>query len=186
MSAEDSPITLQLTPDTMQAHCLFAIQQARNTSHSLASLIALQSFIAAMAQASDLNTPAFGVIKGIINGHISNLRTALQDEQVRALDAALRATDCAAITKIHLDLSRNAFWQSAQTAMQELDEKEITRISDWVQTWHTNAQARALAASGYPDALNFKKAGISVQEYTAMTDLNNCLQNANVGDSSIN
>jgi hypothetical protein len=177
MSAEDSPITLKLTPDTMQAHCLFAIQQARNTSHALASLIALQSFVAAMTQPSGLDTPALGIIKGIINGHIANLRAKLQAEQSRALTAALRATDCATITKIHMDMSRNAFWQATQTSMQQIDEAEKSKIKEWAQSWHNDAKSRALAASGYPDALNFLKACISPQEYAAMTDINNCLQN---------
>jgi hypothetical protein len=171
-----SQISLLLNPDTVQAHCLFAIQQARNTSHALASLIALQSFVVAMTQPSDLDTPAFGVIKGIINGHVTSLRAELQAEQARALTAALRATDCPAITRIHLDVSRNAFWQATQTAMLQFDELEKTIISDWAQTWHAGAKSRALAASGYPDALNFKKAGISPQEYAAMTDINHCLQ----------
>lgn len=175
MHIPDNQLSLHLSPDTTHSRSLFIIQQARNTSHALASLIALQSFVTAMAQPSDLDTPAFGVIKGIINGHITNLRKALQDEQVRALDAALRATDCAAITKIHLDLSRTAFWQATQTAMQQWDEAEKSRIKNWAQAWHSNAKSRALAASGYPDALNFLKAEISPQEYTAMTDINNCL-----------
>ena len=132
----------------------------------------------AAAQASDQDSPALGVIKGIINGHITNLRTELQAEQALALSIALRAADCATITKIHLDLSRNAFWQAAQTAIQQWDDMERTRIREWAQTWHNHAKSRALAASGYPDALNFQKAGISPQEYTAMADINNCLQNA--------
>jgi hypothetical protein len=177
MNNPDNQISLQLAPYAMHAHCLFAIQQARNTSHALASLIALQSFIAATTQPSDLNTPAFGVIKGIIDGHIANLRTELLAEQASALAAALRATDCAAITKIHLDISRNAFWLATQTSMQQWDDAEKSRIKLWAQSWHNDAKSRALAASGYPDALNFLKSGISAQEYAAMTDINNCLQN---------
>jgi hypothetical protein len=175
MNIPNHQITLQLAPDTAHTHCLAIMQQARNSSHALASLIALLSFITAAAQPADLATPAFGVIKGIINGHITSLRAELQVEQARALATALRATDCAAITKIHLDSSRNAFWQAAQTAMHELDAAEKINISEWALTWHTDAQDSALAASDYPDALNFQKAGISVQEFTAMTDLNNCL-----------
>lgn len=185
MPDTDSKITLQLAPDTMHAHCVFSIQQARNTSHVLANLIALQSFVAAATQPSDLGTPAFGVIKGIINDHIANLRIELQAEQVRALTTALLATDSASITKIHFDISRNAFWQATQTAMHELKEDEKSRIKKWAQTWHNNATSRALAASGYPEALNFQKVGIPPQEYIAMTDINNCLQNTNAGDSCI-
>jgi hypothetical protein len=120
----EQSVSLQLTPSAIHEHCLFVIQQARNISHALASVIALQSFIAVAAQPSGINTPAFGVIKGIINGHIANLRAELQAEQARALSIALRAADCTAITKIHLDLSRNAFWQATQTAAQQWDDEE--------------------------------------------------------------
>lgn len=180
MHNPDNQISLKLTPDTTHAHCLFIIQQARNTSHALASLIALQSFVVAMAQAADIESAAFRVIKGIINGHLANLRAELLGEQASALSAALLATDCTAITRIHTDTSRNAFWQATQTATLKLDVAEKSRISEWAQNWHSDAKSRALAASGYPDALNFQKAGISPQEYAAMTDLNNCLQNTNV------
>jgi hypothetical protein len=172
----EKPVSLLLTPEKIHAHCLFAIQQARNTSHALASLIALQSFITVTAQPSDLNTPELGVIKGIINGHIATLRTELFAEQTRALSTALCATDCAAITRIHVDSSRNGFWQATQAAAQQWNEAERTRISSWALAWHNEAKSRALAASGYPDALNFLKAGISPQEYAAMTDINHCLQ----------
>jgi len=180
MPISNNQISLLITPETVHTQYLAIIQQARNASHALASLIALQSFITATTQPADLNTPAFGVIKGIISGHITNLRAELQAEQARTLIAALRVTDCATISKIHLDSSRNAVWQAAQTVIHEMYEAERSRISYWAQAWHNDAKSRALAASGYPDALNFQEAGISVQEYTAMTDLNNCLQNTNV------
>jgi hypothetical protein len=38
-----------------------------------------------------------------------------------------------------------------------------------------DAKARALAASGYPDALDFHKAGVSPLQYAAMSELRNYL-----------
>jgi hypothetical protein len=51
---------------------------------------------------------------------------------------------------------------------------------DWALAWYSDAKSRALAASGYPDALNFHQAGISPQEYAAMDDVSNYLMNADL------
>jgi hypothetical protein len=180
MNSTNNPISLHLSPETTHEQCLIAIRQARNTSHALATLIALQSFVTATAQPSDRDTPAHRAIKEIIEGHAAALRTQLMNDHASTLTDAMRAKDCAAITKIHGDFSRNGFWQAAQLAVRKLDAAERRLAMDWAQAWHLDAQSRALAASGYPEALNFQKAGISPQEYAALTDLNNCLQNTSV------
>lgn len=175
MSNTNSHISLRLSPETTHEQCLIAIKQARNTSHALATLIALQSFVTATAQPSDRDTPTHKTIKEIIEGHAAALRTQLMNEHASALADALRAKDCAAVTQIHGDFSRNGFWQVAQLSVKKLDATEQRLAKEWAQTWHLHAKSRALAASGYPEALNFQKAGISPQEYAAMSDLSNCL-----------
>jgi len=174
MNSQNKQISLLLSPETIHAQCLFAIKQARNASHALATLIALQTFISAAAQPSDRESPAHRAIKEIMEGHAATLREQLLAEKTHAL----RAQDCAAITSIHDDLSRNGFWQAAQVAITELDSAERAGAKAWAQAWCDDAKARALAASGYPDALNFQKAGISPLEYAAMTDIGNCLRNS--------
>lgn len=178
MNKQTKNISLLLSPDSTQTQCLFAIKQARNTSHALATLIALQAFIAATAQPSDRDTPAHMSIKKIIEGHAATLRAQLLTEQASALAAAMRAKDCAAITRIHGELSRNGFWQASRLAIGELDAAERMTAKDWALAWYSDAESRAVAASGYPDALNFQKAGISPQEYAGMNDVSNYLMNA--------
>lgn len=180
MNNQAKTISLLLSPESTETQCLFAIKQARNTSHALASLIALQAFIAATAQPSDRDTPAHMSIKKIIEGHAASLRTQLMNDHASNLAAAMRARDCAAITQIHGDFSRNGFWQASQLAVCELDALERVAVKDWALAWFRDAKSRALAASGYPDALNFHKAGISPQEYAAMNDVSNYLINADM------
>jgi hypothetical protein len=180
MNTQTNNISLLLSPESTQAQCLFAIKQARNTSHALASLIALQAFIAATAQPSDRDTPAHISIKKIIEGHAATLRAQLLTEHANALAAAMRAKDCAAITRIHGVLSRNGFWQASQLAVCELDTAERMLTKEWAFAWSRDAKSRALAASGYPDALNFHKAEISPLEYAAMNDASNYLMNADM------
>ena len=183
MDSQKNNILLQLSPEIIHAQCLFAIKQARNSSHALATLIALQTFVASTAKPSDRDTPAHKRIKDIITGHAAKLREQLLAEKIHVLTTAMREQDCAALTGTHDDLSRNGFWQAAQVAIAELDAAECAGAKTWTQAWCADAKSRALAASGYPDALNFQKAGISIKEYTAMTDLNICLQNTNEGNS---
>jgi len=177
MNNPSNQITLLLSPETIQAQCPFAIQQARNTSHALASLIALQTFISATAQPDDRESPAHHAIREIIAGQAAILRERLLAEHGIALGDAMRAQDCAEITRTYDELSRNGFWQVAQIAAGKLDVMEQAATKTWLLAWCTDAKDRALAASGYPDALNFQKAGISPKEYAAMTDLNNYMQN---------
>ena len=176
MNNPSNQITLLLSPETIQAQCQFAIQQARNTSHALASLIALQTFISATAQPDDRESPAHRAIREIIAGQAAILRERLLAEHAHALSDAMRAQGCAEIARIYDNLSRNGFWQVAQIATAQLDAAERSIAKDWVLTWCADAKARALAASGYPDALNFKKAGISALEYASMSDIGNYLR----------
>lgn len=184
MQNPQNQISLQLSAEAAQAQCLFTIKQARNASHALASLIALQTFVAATAQPSDRDTPAHKAIKNIFEGHTAELRAQLLNEQASTLADAMRTKNCPAITQIHGDISRNGFWQAAQLAARKLDAAEINAAQEWALAWYTDAQSRALAASGYPDALNFEKAGISSLEYAAMTDVSNFLMNSDLPGSA--
>lgn len=177
MNNQAKNILLLLSPDSAQAQCLLAIKQARNISHALATLIALQSFVTATAQPCDRDTPAHQVIREIIEAHAAALRAQLLTEQASTLAEAMRAQDCAAITRIHGDISRNGFWQASELAIRKLNAAERMSAKVWTQAWYRDAKSRALAASGYPDALNFHQAGISPLEYAAMADINNCIQN---------
>lgn len=180
MNSQTNNISLLLSPDSTQAQCLFAIKQARNTSHALATLIALQAFISATAQPSDRDTPAHQAIKKIIEGHTATLRAQLLTEHASALADAMRARDCAAITRVHGELSRNGFRQACQLVVREMDAAERMIVKDWALAWFSDAKFRALVACGYPDALNFQKAGISPQEYAAMNDVSNYMMNADL------
>jgi len=90
------------------------------------------------------------VIKEIIEGHAAALRTQLMNDHASTLADAMRAQDCAAITRIHGDFSRNGFWQTAQLSVHKLDAAEQKLAKDWARAWHMDAQSRALAASATP------------------------------------
>ncbi len=53
----------------------------------------------------------------------------------------------------------------------QLDAAAWGEIRRWASGWLIQAKQRAQQASPYPDAIDFKAAGIDVSEYAAMTDL---------------
>jgi hypothetical protein len=170
--AEHNQIALLLTPDTAETQCLEAIKQARNTSHALAVLIALQSFIAFTVRQADRYTPAYEAVKAVIEKHTFATRAKILAENADDLAAAILQRNRPEITHIHAALSRNGFWQAAQQAISQFRLDDLAAAATWVKDWCSVAKTQAQAASGYPDALDFSKAGIAATEYAAMTEIN--------------
>lgn len=177
MAEQKNEIALLLEPGNVEAQCLEAIKQARNASHALAALIALQSFVSATARPSDRYTPAYEAVKAVVEKHAAAIRARILAENAEALAEAIRRRNRPEIARIHAALSRNGFWQAAQQAMRQLREDELAAAAAWARDWCQGAKAGAQAASGFPEALDFRKAGISATEYAAMTDVGNYLAN---------
>lgn len=183
MDDQTKYISLILSADTINEHCLFTIKQARTTSHALATLIALQAFIVATTQTCDQQTPAYETIKAVLEKHTTKLRVLLLNEQSVTLAESLLQQDIVSITRIHGNISRNGFWQVLQQCSSTLQDEKLIKAREWINNWHTQAKSRALAASGYPDALDFIKSGVSPQEYAAMNELNNFMNQVLAGAS---
>lgn len=177
MARPADEITLLLAPGNVEAQCLEAIRQSRNASHALAALIALQSVISATAHPSDRHTPAYDAVKAVVEKHAAEIRKQILAEHADALTGAIRQRNCPEIARIHSALSRNGFWQAAQHALQQFDQGELDAAAAWARDWCGNAKSRAQAASGFPEALDFRKAGISPAEYAAMTEVGKYLEN---------
>ncbi|MDO9063920.1 MAG: hypothetical protein Q7U25_01775 [Sulfuricella sp.] len=170
--ADHNEIALLLTPDTVETQCLEAIKQARNTSQALAALIALQSFISATTRPTNRHTPAYEAVKATIEKHAIATRAKILTENANNLAAAILRRNRPEIAHIHAALSRNGFWQAAQQAISQFRPDDLAASATWAKDWCSEAKTQAQAASGYPDALNFNKAGIAATEYAAMTEIN--------------
>jgi hypothetical protein len=176
--AEDNEISLLLTPDSAETQCLEAIKQARNTSHALAALIALQAFISATARPTDRHTPAYEAVKAVIEKHAIATRAKILAENADDLAKAIRQRNRPEIAHIHAALSRNGFWQAAQQAIGQFRPDDLATAATWAKDWCSEARTQAQAASGYPDALDFSKAGIAATEYAAMTEISHYFTDA--------
>jgi len=173
--AEHNEIALLLTPDTAEIQCLEAIKQARNTSHALAALITLQSFISATVRPADRYTPAYEAVKAAIEKHTIATRARILAENANNLAKAIRLRNRREIAHIHAALSRNGFWQAAQQAISQFGPDDLAASAKWAKEWCNEAKTQAQAASGYPDALDFSKTGIAATEYAAMSEINHYL-----------
>ena len=169
--AEHNEIALLLTPDTIETQCLEAIKQARNTSHALAALITLQSFIASTVRPADRYTPAYEAVKATIEKHAIATRAKILAENANNLAKAILQRNRPEIAHIHAALSRNGFWQAAQQAISQFRPDDLAASAQWAEEWCNEARTQAQAASGYPDALDFSKAGIAATEYAAMSEI---------------
>jgi len=169
--AEHNEIALLLTPDTAEIQCQEAIKQARNTSHALAALITLQSLISATARPADRYTPAYEAVKAVIEKHAIATRAKILAENANNLAVAILRRNRPEIAQIHGALSRNGFWQAAQQAISQFGPDDLAASAAWAKEWCNQARKQAQAASGYPDALDFNKAGIAATEYAAMTEI---------------
>ena len=168
---KQNEISLLLTPGNVEAQCLETIKQARNASHALAALIALQAFILATAHPSDRFTPAYEAVKAVVEKHAAEIRIRILAEHAEALAEAIRQRNRPEIARIHAALSRNGFWQAAQQAISQFRPDDLAASAAWAKDWCSEAKTQAQAASGYPDALDFSKAGIAATEYAAMTEI---------------
>ena len=175
MTEPKNQIALLLEPDSAEAQCLDVVKQARNASHALAALIALQSFVTATVHSSYRHTPAYEAVKAVIEKHVAEIRARILAESAETLAGAIRQENRVEIARIHAALSRNGFWQAAQQAMRQFREGELAAAAAWAQGWCRDAKVQAQAASGFPEALDFRKAGISAAEYAAMSDVGNYL-----------
>jgi len=176
--SRDDAITLSLTAAEAEARCADIAKQSRSASHTLAALTALESFVAATATPEHKFTPAYEAVKTTIARHAGAARERILEESTEALAAALRQKDRAEITRIHGALSRNGFWQAATGAIRRLAAGDRAAAADWAERWCADAKAKAQAASGYPDALDFRKAGIAPAEFAAMRDISTYLDDA--------
>lgn len=173
MPDKTDEITLLLDTDIIEAQCLETIKQARNAGHALAALIALQAFITATIHPTHRFTPVHEAVKAAIEKHMAEIRMRVLADNAEALAEAMRQKNRQEIAHIHAALSRNGFWQAAQQAIGLLNADDFDSAATWAKDWCREAKERAQVASGFPDALDFRKAGIPATEYAAMTEIDN-------------
>ena len=171
---QQQSININIKADALKDFCDKLLRRSRDISKTHDALITLESFIAVFGRPSH-GTVEYNLIESTIKKITESSRQQLLTQCTKDLIMALKECDIKSLTHIHTPLSRNGFYQILQTAIQQLSDDEIRLIMVWSKNWVTEATQLAEEASGYPDAMDFKKANISIDEYQAMSDIDRVL-----------
>ena len=170
MNESNKALNLSISPELLERFCEQLLKRSRSTAKTHDALITLETFIVRFAQAQ-AGSNEYQVIEDLINSYTEKTRKLLLEEKTIELIAALKVCDSKAIASIHEPLSRNGFYQILQVAVVQLSAEEQLVLTKWAVKWLSDAKSKAEQASGYPDAMDFKKANICIKEYQAMLDV---------------
>lgn len=168
---DTQPLPLRLTPARLADFCRQVRRRCADPVHALQQLTAVQALLG--TGIDDRADPAYVQASALLNAQIEELRAALLSQHAEDLATALRERDERRIARSFGVLSRSGFAEAAAAAWQRLDASKRGECARWVREWCEDAQRRASAASRYPDALDFRAAGIAPESYLAMQELRN-------------
>ncbi len=167
-------INLKVDETELKDFCQKIIKRSRDITKTHDALITLETFIALFGKASH-GTNEYYAIEAVIKSFTEQTRQQLLKKNTEALIDALQQCDIRAITSIHTPLSRNGFYLILEQAVSSLTGQDINKITQWAINWVTQSRQAAEQASGYPEAFDFKSAGISIDQYQTMADISHYL-----------
>jgi len=176
--SDSKSITININSSDLEDFCQKLLKRSRDITKTHDALITLESFISLFGKASH-GTNEYQVIESTIKTITENSRKAVLEKNTLELIKALKQCNADALAKIHTPLSRNGFYQILQVAIGELSDDDIRLAMIWSDNWLKEAKQLAEEASGYPDAMDFKKANISIEEFQAMSDIDRVLNPQN-------
>lgn len=171
-------LKLFLSAPQAAAYCQAVLERTRQPGQALAALTSIQAFIAETADPGEQARAVYRDIKQVLDEHVAAARAKVMEENLALLLPALAERNLCDIQRAHAALSRNGFHQTVLAAIERLPDAALLAASEWIAEWRRDAKARAEAASGYPDALDLRGAGIPLGLYAAMSELEMYLQDA--------
>ena len=171
---DSQSISIVVNSSELEVFCKALLKRSRDITRTHDALITLESFIAVFGRPSH-GTKEYQLIESTIKSITETSRQQLLEKNTRDLINALKQCNVIALAGVHTPLSRNGFYQILQTAIAELADDDIRLVMVWSANWIKQATQLAEEASGYPDAMDFKKAGISIEEFQAMSDIDRVL-----------
>jgi len=172
--SNNTSINITVDADKLNDFCQKLLERSRDISKTHDALITLETFISVFGRPSH-GTAEYKTIEDTINKITEFSRQALLKKSTSELIDALKLCDAKSITSIHTPLSRNGFYTILQTSIENLSDDDIRLLMLWSGNWVKEATEMAEEASGFPDSMNFKKAGISIEEFHAISDIDRVL-----------
>ncbi len=167
---EEFLLSMQVNPKQLDSFCKKIIARSRNTSNIHEALVVLEAFVSAFSSDSQ-GADNYKHIQEILKSHSSKTRDKLMQEKTQHVIKGLLTHERQLLADVYGSLSRNGFYQILTSACEQIDRSNISDIAQWVIVWANEAKLKAEKASGYPDALDFKKADIDIEHYQSMTDI---------------
>ncbi len=170
------PQALNITVNAaeLESFCQQLLKRSRDIGKAHDALITLEAFISVFATASQ-GSNEYQLIKSSMQSVTDKSRQQLLEKNTSDLTNALKQCNVVALASVHTPLSRNGFYQILQSAIKALSDDDIRLIMAWSANWLVEAKRLAREASGFPDAMDFAKAGINIEEYHAMMDIDRVL-----------
>lgn len=175
---DSTSITININSSDLEDFCKKLLKRSRDITKTHDALITLESFISLFGRASH-GTKEYQLIESTIKTITETSRQAVLEKNTHGLTKALKQCDANTLASIHTPLSRNGFYQILQVAISQLTDDDIRLVMIWSENWLKEAKQLAEEASGYPDALDFKKADISIEEFQAISDIDRVLNPKN-------
>lgn len=171
----DTRLLLKIEMSQLDKFCHQLLARSRDIVKTHESLITLETFIKVFSSAQQ-GSEGYIAIEALLNRYTEQTRQQLLQQKTLELAQALHSNNIQAVADIHTPLSRNGFYQILQDVAAALSTDEIRRIYDWVGAWTVTAKQSADQQSKYPDAPDFHAAGIALEEYLAMVDVDRYLK----------
>ena len=167
-------LNIAVDADKLKEFCQQLLKRSRDINKTHDALITLETFISVFGRPAH-GTDEYKAIEEAINEITEYSREELLKKSTTDLISALKLCDAKSITSIHTPLSRNGFYQILQTSIENLSDDDIRLVMLWSGNWVKEATEMAQEASAYPDSLDLRKAGISIEEFQAISDIDRVL-----------
>ncbi len=169
-------ITLKVDSKKLDAFCKKIVSRSRNTANVHEALTVLEAFVSQFSSDS-LASDAYLNIQNCLTSHSEKTRDKLMQEKTAQVREGMITKNRLLLSHVYNSLSRNGFYQILTEATHLINNSDIPEIAQWVIQWSTQAKQKAEQASGYPDALDFTKAKINIEQYQCMSDISYFFKN---------
>ena len=167
----DPPLELTVTPESIDSFCERLRRSSSTPRRAVAGLATLQTFLGETVEPGNKAADTYRTIRQRIEVHMEAASRELVEQAANSLAQGVQRRDPAAVAAVHRDLSRSGFRQALARMKSAEQAGPLAAYEAWAAEWCKEAERRAHAASGYPDAYDFSGAGIPFEQYAAMRDL---------------
>jgi hypothetical protein len=170
----ETRLHLEIDAQQLKTFCNQLLTRSRDVVKTHEALITLETFIKVFG-AGQQGSDGYIAIETLIGQFTEQTRQQLLQQKSAELLVAMRSQNVPAVAAIHTPLSRNGFYLILQAVAAGLSPGEIQVLQAWVKNWTEDAKQKADQASQFPDAPDFRAAGIALEEYLAMVDVSRYL-----------